>query len=285
MVEPAPLAAAGASALAFGAAVVTSKRGLRYRDARAGAAISIPSATLLFVAAAPFALDTAGFVAAALLVFAIVGIFFPATVTLLTFEANDRLGPTVTSAVSGSAPLFALLAAALVLGESIPARAVLASLGVLAGISLMSWRGAGEAQRLGWPLALPLAGAAIRGFAQVAAKAGLALWPNPFGAALIGYVVSSATVVAADRARQNRPHAAPGGVSWFVATGVLNGLAVLLLYWALGRAPVALVAPIVAAYPLVTAILSIALGEEPPRPRAIAGSALIVAAIALLVAG
>ena len=165
MGDSAALAAACLSTLAFGTAVVTGKRGLRYRDARAGAAISIPSATALFIAAAPFSLDTAGFVVAAALVFAIVGVFFPAAVTLLTFEANDRLGPTVTSAISSSAPLFALLAAALVLGESIPAKAVLASLGVLAGISLMSWPRAGEPRRLGWALALPLAGAAISGFA------------------------------------------------------------------------------------------------------------------------
>lgn len=283
--DPAALAAACVSTLAFGAAVVTAKRGLRYRDARAGAAISIPAATLLFILASPFALDTAGFALAAACVFAIVGIFFPAAVTLLTFEANDRLGPTTTSALSSSAPLFALLAAALVLGESIPAKAVLAALGVLAGISLMSWPRAGEPRRLGWAMLLPLAGAAIRGFAQVAAKAGLALWPNPFVAALIGYVVSSGTVATAHRMREQRSQGMRGGLAWFVATGVLNGMAVLLMYWALNRAPVAFVAPIVAAFPLVTAALSIALGEEPARPRLLGGSALIVAAIACLVAG
>jgi drug/metabolite transporter (DMT)-like permease len=281
--DPAPLAAACLSTLAFGAAVVTGKRGLRYRDARAGAAISIPSATAVLVAVAPFALDLSGFVAAALLVFAIVGLFFPATVTLLTFEANDRLGPTITSAVSSSAPLFALVGAALVLGEAVPGNAVLASLGVVAGLLVLSWPRAGEV-RMGWALALPVAGAALRGFAQVAAKAGLALWPSPFAAALVGYVVSCGAVASAHRMRSRPPREAPGGRGWFVGTGILNGVAVLLMYWGLARAPVALIAPIVAAYPLVTAALSIALGEESPRPRLIAGSALIVAAIACLVA-
>jgi drug/metabolite transporter (DMT)-like permease len=102
---------------------------------------------------------------------------------------------------------------------------------------------------------------------------------------LVGYVVSSGVVVSTDRMRPQRPGGSSGGRAWFVATGLLNGTSVLLMYWALSRAPVALVAPIIAAFPLVTAALSIALREEPPRPRLIAGSALIVAAIAYLVAG
>lgn len=45
------------SALCFGAAAVTSKVGLRSLDARAGAAISVPTATALFAVASPFALE------------------------------------------------------------------------------------------------------------------------------------------------------------------------------------------------------------------------------------
>jgi drug/metabolite transporter (DMT)-like permease len=48
---------------------------------------------------------------------------------------------------------------------------------------------------------------------------------------------------------------------------------------------VALVAPIVAAYPLVTALLSaVFLREEPLRAQVLAGAALTVVAIAWLVA-
>src|SRR5512140_1525957 len=89
------------SSLCFGIALVTGRVGLRALDARSGAAISIPTATLLFVAAAPFALDLDGLSIAATLWFALVGLFFPALVTLLTFRSNEELGPTVTGAVSG----------------------------------------------------------------------------------------------------------------------------------------------------------------------------------------
>ena len=281
MTETQALTLAGAAAACFGTALVSAKFGLRTLDARSGAAISIPTATVLLVLAAPFALDVSGFTLAAALIFAAVGIFFPAIVTLLTFAANDRLGPSVTGTVSSTAPLFALVAALLILGERIPARAVVATGGVMAGVALLSWHGGTLMRRALW---LPLAGAALRGLVQVVAKAGLALWPNPYAASLIGYGVSSVTVTLAARGRGGRRERS--AALWFMATGLLNGLAVLLMYAALNAAPVSLVAPLVAGYPLVTVLLGAAvLREEPLSLRMIAGALLVVAAIAYLVAG
>ncbi|MDH5534591.1 MAG: DMT family transporter [Betaproteobacteria bacterium] len=276
------------STLCFGAALITAALGLRSLDARSGAAISIPSATLLFVVAMPFMLDLGGFSWDAALIFAVVGLFFPALVTLVTFRANDQLGPSVTGAISSTAPLFALLAAAVLLQEDVPPRAIVAACGVAAGVAMLSWRrarvGTGAS---GWALLLPVWGAALRGLAQVMAKAGLLIWPNPFAASLIGYLVSSATVLTVDRvpraARLARTRAA---VAWFALTGLINGAAVLLMYSALTRAPVSTVAPVVATYPLVTVLLSaIFLRAEPLPARAIAGILLSVAAILYLVAG
>jgi len=275
------LALAGVSALFFGTALVTAKLGLRSLDARAGAAISIPTATVLLLVAAPFTVNASAFSITAVALFALVGLFFPALVTLVTFAANDRLGPSLTGTVSSTAPLFALVAAFLLLGERIPARALVAALGVVAGVALLSWRGGGLVRRALW---LPLSGAALRGVAQVIAKAGLALWPNPFAASLVGYLVSAGVVLAADRAgRQAHRHRTRTAIAWFALTGVLNGGAVLLMYAALSAAPVSLVAPIVASYPLVTVIASGLLREEPLNTRVLAGAALVVAAIAYLV--
>jgi drug/metabolite transporter (DMT)-like permease len=128
--------------------------------------------------------------------------------------------------------------------------------------------------------------AALRGVVQVAAKAGLALWPSPFAASLIGYSVSSATVLAVSRlARHERSPVARSALLWFMATGLLNGGAVVLMYLALSVAPVSLVAPVVAGYPLVTVVLGSALlREERLTVRMVSGALLIVAAIAYLVA-
>jgi drug/metabolite transporter (DMT)-like permease len=274
------------SSLCFGMALITGRVGLRALDARSGAAISIPTATLLFVIAAPFSLHTGGFDARAVVVFAVVGVFFPAVVTLLTFRSNELLGPTVTSAVSGTAPFFALLAAALFLGEHVPAQAAVSAAGIVLGVTMLSWnRNAVHKEFSARALAWPIAGALVRGLAQAGAKAGLTLWPNPFAAGLIGYLVSSATVAGTNHFRGSRSRrASRASVAWFVVTGVLNGSAVLLMYVALSIAPVWTVAPIVASYPLVTAILGAAvLHDEKMTPQSVAGAALTVAASAYLV--
>lgn len=280
------IALAALSALCFAAGLLTARVGLRMLDARSGAAISVPTAALLFLLLAPFTIDAGGIDTRAVLLFAAVGVFFPALVTLLTFRSNLLLGPTITSAVAGTSPLFAILAAAVVLGEQVPARAAVAALGVVAGIALLSWRRTALPGAIaGTALVWPVAGAVVRGVAQVGAKAGLMLWASPFAACLIGYVMSSATVIAADRLRRARPgRPTRASLAWFAATGLLNGLAVLAMYTALGAAPVWVVAPIVASYPLATAILgAVFLHDEKPSPQAVAGAIVTVAAIVYLV--
>ena len=281
----AALALALSSSLCFGVALITSRIGLHSLDARSGAAISIPTATLLLALAAPFAFDVAGFTLQAALCFAAVGVFFPALVTLLTFASNEQLGPTITSAVSGTAPLFALLAAGVLLGEKIPPQAALACVAIVAGVAMLTWKQADVRPGFtGWALLWPIAGAVVRGLAQAGAKAGLALWPNPLAASLIGYAVSSAVVSGTNAlGRSQRPALTRRGLGWFVLTGALNGGAVLLMYGALSIAPVSFVAPVVATYPLVTALLSaVLLREEALTRRMVAGVATMVLGVVYL---
>lgn len=275
------------SAVCFGTGMITSRIALRHLDARSGAAVSIPTATVLFIIAAPFTIELAAFHLAATAVFAAVGLFYPALVTLLTFRANEELGPTVTSAISGTAPLFAMFAAALLLGERVPPQAAIAAAGVAIGVALLSWRpGAAPLRITGRALAWPVAGAVVRGCAQAGAKAGLLLWANPFAASVIGYLVSSAAVLGAERLRHGGRRAMTRqGLLWFAATGLVNGGAMVLMYSALARAPVSTVAPVVAAYPLVTALGSaLFLRREPLSRSMIAGAVLTVGAIAWLTA-
>jgi len=279
------------AALCFGAGMITSRIGLRHDDARTGAAISIPTATLLFVIAAPFTVELSAFNLTAALIFALVGLFYPALVTLLTFRANEELGPTVTSAISGTAPLFAMLAAALLLGEQIPPQAAIAALGVAAGVALLSWRpgamtGTKTGLRPGRALVWPVAGAIVRGVAQAGAKGGLLLWGNPFAASVIGYLVSSTAVLGAEHLRRGgRRAVSRDGLLWFAATGAINGGAMVLMYSALAVAPVSTVAPVIAAYPLVTALASALFlrGEKISLPI-ICGAVVTVTSIIYLAA-
>ena len=189
--------------------------------------------------------------------------------------------------MSGTAPLFALFAAGLIIGERVPAQAAVAAFVIVAGVGVLSWNP--RALRpgfAGWTLLWPISGAALRGLAQVGAKAGLLLWPSAFAAGLIGYLVSSAAVIGVGRfGRSERSRPAKASIAWFALTGILNGGAVLLMYAALSMAPVSMVAPVVATYPLITALVSVAvLREEALTLRAAAGAFITVAGVIYLVA-
>jgi drug/metabolite transporter (DMT)-like permease len=282
-----PILFACLATLSFGAALVTAKFGLRTLDARTGAATSVPTAAVFFVLVAIGWLDLSGLSWAAVAVFALVGLFFPAAVTLIVFVSTDRIGPSLTGAIGGSSPLFALFAAFVLLGEPAPARALAAAVGVAAGVALMSWRHrAFERASLGWLLLLPVAGAAIRGVAQVLAKGGLALWPSPLAATVVGYLVSASVLVAASALRRDaagRRRRTRSSTAWMMATGLLNGLGVLWTYVALQAAPVSTVAPIVATYPLVTLALgTLVLREELFDARVAAGAVLTIASVVWL---
>ena len=120
------------------------------------------------------------------------------------------------------------------------------------------------------------------------AKGGLALWPSPLAASLIGYVASATVLILADRLRPERPSGRVGLSTklTFAATGMLNGIGLILSYAALQRAPVAVVVPIISAHPLVTLVLSAAvLREEAIGTRVALGAGLTLVAVVYLVAG
>jgi drug/metabolite transporter (DMT)-like permease len=267
--------------------MVTTRLGLRYTTPLAGAAIGVPSTTLMFWCLAPFLLDLGGFDLAAAGIFAVVGLFFPAAVTLLTYTGNQRMGPTITSAVSCTTPMFALSGAIVVLGETLTAGNVFGTAIIVLGMLVLTWTDGARARS--WPLwaiLLPFAAAAIRALAQVFTKAGLALWSNPYAAGLIGYSVSAAVILVAARVggapKSRDRRAAP----WFVATGFLNGSSLFLMYIALVKGQVSMVSPIVATYPLFTLVLSVLwLRHERVTPRAALGAALTVAGVMLLLSG
>jgi drug/metabolite transporter (DMT)-like permease len=101
----------------FGLALVLTQFGLRHVPPSRGASISIPTSAALLSALAPFMLDWDGWDPRGALIFVLVGLLFPATVTLLTFEANRRMGPSISGALSNLTPLFAVVVAAFLFNE------------------------------------------------------------------------------------------------------------------------------------------------------------------------
>ena len=278
-----------ASAFCFGAGLVLTQLGLRYLSPLAGAAIAIPSSTLLLICISPVALAGSTIVWSAVAIFAAVGLLYPGAATLLTFAANRALGPVITGTLGNLAPLFAVALAFVMLGEPLRPAQLGGLVAIVAGVVLLTaGRGDNGGHWRSWYLLLPLLAAAIRGFIQPVSKLGLEIWPSPFAASLTSYIVSAIVVVTVARLSSGQFVAAASwrGRLWFVGVGLCNGLAVLLLYAALARGPVALVSPLVATYPLVTVAGSILLiGKIDDPARLAVAVALTVAGVALLLVG
>jgi drug/metabolite transporter (DMT)-like permease len=272
----------------FGLALVLTQFGLRHVPPSRGASISIPTSAVLLSALAPFMLDWDGWDPRGALIFVLVGLLFPATVTLLTFEANRRMGPSVSGALSNLTPLFAVVVAAFLFNEVPRPLQALGIATIVAGVVALSidrrWLGVPWSY---WAAALPVAAAAIRGFTHPITKVGLALWPSPFAATLIGYTMSGLVVAGVARARPGgRPAKYPrAALIWFACVGTCNVLGVLALYAALAHGPVILVSPLVATYPLVTlAFTAIFFRSARINAPLVAGVALTVVGVILLVA-
>jgi len=278
-----------ASAAFLGTGVALTQFGLRTVHPLSGAAISIPSFTLCFILLSPILLRGETIVWYAVPIFAVVGLVFPAAVTLLSFASNRSLGPVVTSTLGNLSPLFSVALAIVILHE--PLRLfqftgiVIAVLGV--GIitvtrtpDMRDWRT--------WALLLPLTAALLRGVIPPVIKIGLEIWPSPIAAGLTGYIFSTITVLLVERVRNGHfiVRAPLSGRLWFAVTGICNGIGTLLLYAAVGAGPITLVAPLIATYPLVTVgVSAIVLTNVRITARLVAGSVLAVSGVVLVLAG
>ena len=272
------------AAACFGSALVVTQFGLRHARPVAGATVSVTCTLVAWCALSPVLLDLDGWHAGALAIFALVGLFYPAVVTLLTYESNRQLGPTLTGAISCTAPLFAVLTAVLFLEERLTLPTAIGAAIIVCGLLMLSAR-APLRTPPGWRLVLPVSGAVLRGIAQTLTKFGLVLWPSPFTAALVGYTTSAAVMWGADAAASSGTgrRMTRTGVFWFMAVGALNGSAVLLMYHALNIGSVSVVSPIVATYPLFTMLFSaIFLKTEALSTRAIAGVILAIVGVAFI---
>lgn len=285
MIDPALISLAAAAS--FGLGLILTQFGLRHLPAFAGAAVSLPTTALAFWLGAPFALDLENWRSDAALLFLALGLVFPAAVTMLTFEANRRMGPTVTGTAGSTSPLFALTAGLIVLAELPSLRESLGIVSIVGGIILLTYQTRGQ-KRMWDPrdLALPIGAAALRGAALAVMKIGLAWWPSAFAASLLGYT-ASASVMALNARRlggASTLRAGWRGAPWFAIVGLCNGFGAFAMYEAIKHTQVAVVASIVATYPLFTLVLGAMFlrGERITLPR-VAGVALTVGGVILLV--
>src|SRR5438445_8608331 len=151
-----------ASAGFLGAGVVLAQLGLRTVEPLSAAVISVPSLTLLFLLLSPLILHGESVVWRGLPVFIAIGLFFPASLTLLTFASNRALGPVITSTLGNLAPLFAVATAVILLHEPLHPPQLLGLVVAVAGAAIIAVTRTRDLGHLRtWPRLLPPASALV----------------------------------------------------------------------------------------------------------------------------
>ena len=281
--SPVPLALL--ASVFFGAMVVAAKLGLRYMDAYTAARVSIAVTLLFFLVVAPFNLSLNDFLSPWVFLFMVMGLFQPFLSMFLSFEANHRLGPTVSATVSSTSPLFAMGGAVLLLGESLTPAVFTGTLGVVIGVMVLSWERRGRWDWHGVALLFAIATAMIRGFGNLGHKYGMDMLPQPVLAGLVTYAVSFTLgwLLYGLNPHRRPMHLPWRGVRWLVLAGIGNGVAMWAMIAALREGVVVVVVPIIGSFPLFTLLVSLLwFRQERLYGRVLAGVLFIIPSVALI---
>lgn len=266
-----------ASAFLFALSNHFTNMGLERSDARAGTLVSIATSAIAYWLFAPFFLHGWYWLTTAAVMFAIVGIIRPAISTTLAISSIKMMGPTLTSSLTATTPIFGSIFAILILGERLSLPVAVGTIGVVAGAVVAAWNPIGLKRT--WPLwaiGLPLGASLIRAIGHIVTKYGLFEVDSPSFAVLVGNTVSLGTAMLFYR-RPRTSSRASGGSLWFIAAGIANALSVQFLNNALAIGDVVSVVPIVSATPVFTLLMGLLyFGRETITWRTVATMALIV---------
>lgn len=270
----------------FALTVFAQQRGLADTDGLTGARYSIGTMTICLWLVSPFFIDYGWFSDPIVWIFVITGILFPATSQTMQIFSVQRLGPTLTSALGGLAPVFAVIPAIFILGEVFNFQAGL-GLGLIVFAMIYSTIGTQKIPR-NWPiwvLALPLGASLARGITQPFTKLGMLEIPSPIFATMVQASVSLVVIFLVSSLPANRKarRIATKGRKWFCVTGLLITCGILSLNWAISLGDVLLVAPIASLVPLWALTFNVLLFRvETVGLRHLGVSVLVVLGVSLI---
>lgn len=272
------------SAFLFALSNHLSNMGLQGSDARTGTMVSIAASAVVYWLFAPFYMQGWYWLTFACLLFALVGIIRPALSSALAMASIQTMGPTLSSALTASSPIFGAFWALLVLGETLSWPIAIGTIAVIAGAVVAAWNPQGVKRSFPvWAISLPLAAAFIRATGHAVTKIGLGEVPSPSFAVFMGNSVSLATTTAAYKIQGRRISGDFNSLKWFVAAGIANALSIQFLNNALHVGTLLSTMPIVSAAPVFTMLLGLAyFGRETITWRTVATIALIVPGVILV---
>jgi uncharacterized membrane protein len=277
-----------ANAFLFALHNILTKKGLRYSNPATAVITSLLINIVFLWGVSILFVPLSSLTSASILIFVVVGFFQPGLTRLLTYKGIDALGVAVTDPIRATTPLFSAMMAIVFLGERITAPIIVATLMIMAGITLLSWR-SGSMKLLGSAVYLwyPIAASALAGASQVVRKFGLAAVPHPFLAAAVtassSFVISIATLWYVEKSREtwkmNRRC-----LGWFLAAGVTISLGMACIYYALDLGKVSVVIPISSTGPFFSLILTALFLRDVERVtlRIVLSAGMIIGGVVLL---
>lgn len=268
----------------FGAQANFGRKGLDHMGPQEGALVTIGAASLVFWLVAPFSMKSEYWLSPGFWIFLTNGMIHPTVSMWLIFEANRRMGPTISSTVAATAPLFATAGAVLTLGEALTFPVLAGTLFTIAGIAVLSWRRSGLAD---WSLAVlffPMGAAVVRAISFVWGKYGLLELDSAYFASTVtfstAFVISATVYIIRKR---GRPTPLPRkGVLWCSMGGTCVAGAIFCMYTALSGGQVVIVGPLLNTYPMFTLALALVFRQETLRTHLLFGVLLVVGGVALI---
>ncbi|MEO1840342.1 MAG: DMT family transporter [Pseudomonadota bacterium] len=280
---PVGLALLAAVLFAFGNQC--SRIAMQYTDSQTASLFQIGVSTALYWLIAPFYLEISFWSSPVLPLLAAIGLIRPLLSANLGMAGTRILGPTISSTLAATAPLFGVALGVVLLSEILSWEVALGTAGIVFAVVILSWqRDSGRT----WPmiaLLLPIGAAMIRSLAHALAKIGLEVLPNPFFVALVAYTVALPIALANDlRIRQHNPRRlSTAGLKWLVITGLIYAVSVLVMNTALMSGRLIVVSPIVACSPLFTLLLGRFVFREESLNRKVAVAVLLVVPSVMLI--
>jgi drug/metabolite transporter (DMT)-like permease len=242
-----------AAAFFFGLAKQIQNLGLAYSHPRDGTLIAIASTTLLFWLLSPLYLQFDYWLNPVVILFVFIGILRPIISDNAENFGIKYLGPSLSSAITATSPVFASVLAVIVLGEVLSLGLCVGIAFIILGIVVSSVRGGNFSKTWPiWAIILPLAAAISRATSHTIAKIGLEALPSPGFLLLVNYTVASMAILFVVKVQKRQIPRLTTSSRWFVLAGIANGAALFSITKAVQLGQLVIVIPLAASMPVFT---------------------------------
>ena len=271
------------AAFSFGLNAVLVRKGMK--DSTPVTATLVVAGVQVTILSALLLLNPPMFNWTAVFYFALAGFFAAILGRTLNYLSIDMLGVPISTSLTGTNPIFALILAVIFLREKVSLATVLGSLLVVAGIALMS--GSSEGKKLNArALVIPLASAFFYACSSAVRKIGLNILPESVLGAVVGALTSliAYPLILRLMGRTGEFKLSKSDLPWLIGGGIATSTAWIGMFTATQMGSVSVTSAIIGANPLFGLILSAILLRDTEKitKRVVAGSLLIVIAVLII---